>query len=141
LHSFWEILKWKLSGSAAEWPEHVSNKAWPLLKPDPLHKTVVTFINHASFLFQLPGLTVLTDPIFSERASPFRFMGPKRVREPGIQLQELPQIDVVMISHNHYDHLDLESLKQLDGRFHPLFLVPLGDEKLLKEAGVQNVQE
>lgn len=141
LHSFWEVLKWKMTAEDNEWPDHRANKTYTLPPLDLDSRAVVTFINHASFLIRLKNLNVLTDPIFSERASPFRFMGPKRIREPGIKLEELPQIDVVVISHNHYDHLDLESLKRLDAKFHPLFLVPLGDKKLLKTQRLQNVRE
>jgi len=141
LHSFWDLIKWKLSAEDNQWPDHIPNKTYPLPVLATDKRAVVTFINHATFLLQLKDLNLLTDPIFSERASPFRFMGPKRVREPGLKLEELPKIDVVIISHNHSDHLDLESLKILDGKFHPLFLVPLGDEKLLREAGLQNIRE
>lgn len=141
MHTLWDILKWKLTADAAEWPQSVANKDYPLPMVSAEQRSVVTFINHATFLIQLKDLNILTDPIFSKRASPMTFMGPKRIREPGIQLEMLPKIDVVIISHNHYDHLDLEALKQLDAKFHPLMLVPLGDEKLLKEAGIQNVRE
>ena len=141
LLSFWDILKWKMDGGAAAWPLHVANKTFTLPELAPDQRSLVTFINHSSFLLQLKDLNVLTDPMYSQRASPFRFMGPLRVREPGLKLEELPRIDLVIISHNHYDHLDLESLIAIDAKFHPLFLVPLGDEKLLKEAGIQNVRE
>ena len=141
LHGLWDILKWKMTAETATWPSSVANKAYPLPVVSPDQRSVVTFINHATFLIQLKDLNILTDPLFSERASPLKFMGPKRIREPGIQLELLPKIDVVVISHNHYDHLDLEALKLLDAKFHPLMLVPLGDEKLLKEAGIQNVRE
>ena len=141
LLSFWEVLKWKMNGSASIWPDHVANKNYTLPKIEPSHRAIITFVNHATFLIQLKNLTILTDPMFSNRAGPFSFMGPARVREPGIRIDELPPIDVVVISHNHYDHLDLESLKILDAKFHPLFLAPLGDRPLLEEAGLQNIQE
>ena len=141
LKTFWQVLKWKLTTDAAEWPTHLPNKVYPLPAVAPTDKAVLTFINHATFLVRFQNLTVLTDPIFSKRASPFSFMGPKRARDPGVALEELPPVDVVIISHNHYDHLDIESLRKLDAKFHPLFLVPLGDEKLLKENGIQNVRE
>lgn len=140
LKSFWDLLTWQFSGDSIDWPESVPNSNYQL-PPLENKKGVVTFINHATFLIQLPGITILTDPIYSERTSPFKFMGPKRVREPGIPFEMLPSIDIVLISHNHYDHLDLETLKQLDDKYHPLFLVPLGDEKLLKNADIQNVKE
>jgi L-ascorbate metabolism protein UlaG (beta-lactamase superfamily) len=141
MKSFWDVLKWKLTTEATPWPESVPHQHFPFPQYHPDLKAIVTFVNHATFLLRYDGLTVLTDPIFSQRASPVRFAGPKRVREPGVSLDQLPAIDVVMISHNHYDHLNLESLKHIDEKFHPLFLVPLGDEELLKKAGIQNVRE
>lgn len=141
LKSFWSVMKWKWTSTPAQWPERMVNEEHKFETLSPDSKSVVTFINHASFLIQLPGVNVLTDPIYAERASPFSFAGPKRVRAPGINLELLPKIDLVVISHNHYDHLDLETLVQIDQKFHPLFLVPLGDEKLLKKAGIQSVKE
>ena len=74
----------------------------------------VTWIGHATALVQFAGLNILTDPIFSERASPLSFVGPKRAQPPAITLKDLPQIDIVLISHNHYDHLDEASVRSLD---------------------------
>jgi L-ascorbate metabolism protein UlaG (beta-lactamase superfamily) len=138
---FWDLVKWKLGGTPKKWPDHVPNITYdrPVLKEN--EKALFTFINHASFLIQTEGFNVLTDPVFSERVGPFLWIGPKRVREPGLKLDELPPLDVVLVSHNHYDHMDRESLLALDGKFHPLFLVPLGEEKRLKEWGIQNVKE
>lgn len=141
LKSFWQVLKWKITTSAASWPNHIPNKNYPFKPLASTEKVSATFINHATMLVQLPGINILTDPVYSERVSPFSFVGPKRVREPGLPMDVLPPIDVVVVSHNHYDHLDLETLKKLDGKFHPLFVVPAGDEKLLKKAGIQNVKE
>ncbi|MCM2349173.1 MAG: MBL fold metallo-hydrolase [Bacteriovoracaceae bacterium] len=140
LKSFWQVLKWQIIGNKEEWPQSVPNKNYPLRPLGGSEKVSATFINHSSFLMQLPGLNVLTDPVYSERVSPITWIGPKRVRAPGIPFELLPQIDVVIISHNHYDHLDLETLKMLDAKYHPLFLVPLGDEKHLGKAGIQNVK-
>ncbi len=140
LKSFWQLLKWKATADTVSWPEHVANKNYPLRPLTPTEKVNATFINHATFLIQLPGVNVLTDPVYSPRVSPYTFAGPKRAREPGIPFEILPKIDVVVVSHNHYDHLDIETLKRIDGKFHPLFLVPLGDEKLLLKEGIQNVK-
>lgn len=140
LKSFWQLLKWKMTSDVVEWPEHVANKNYPLRPLTPTEKVNATFINHATFLIQLPGVNVLTDPVYSERVSPYTFAGPKRAREPGIPFDILPKIDVVIVSHNHYDHMDMDTLKKVDAKYHPLFLVPLGDEKHLLKEGIQNVK-
>lgn len=106
----------------------------------------ITWIGHASMLVQAGGLTVLTDPIFSERASPVQFLGPKRAQPPGITLADLPPIDVVLISHNHYDHLDKASVQALARRSAAagkptLFLVPLGLKAWFADRGIQNTVE
>ncbi|HXH30745.1 MAG TPA: MBL fold metallo-hydrolase [Bacteriovoracaceae bacterium] len=141
LKSFWEFLKWKFAFDAADWPSTVKNQNYPLRPLAANEKASVTFINHATFFVQVPGLNIMTDPVYSERVSPVTFAGPKRVRRPGIALGQLPPIDVVFISHNHYDHLDLPTLKEIDSRSHPLFIVPLGLEGFLKSEGLQNVKE
>ncbi|MFI4930034.1 MAG: MBL fold metallo-hydrolase [Burkholderiales bacterium] len=103
----------------------------------------VTWIGHATVLVQLGGLNVLTDPIFSNRASPFSFIGPERVQKPGLWLHELPHIDLVLISHNHYDHLDDDSVralaKQAGGP--PLFVVPLGLKAWFAKRDIARVVE
>lgn len=101
----------------------------------------VTWIGHATVLIQLDGQNILTDPIWSERCSPVSFAGPKRYTAPGISMDHLPPIHIVIISHNHYDHLDLPTLKELETRFKPTFFVGLKNGKLLKEEGIQNVIE
>jgi L-ascorbate metabolism protein UlaG (beta-lactamase superfamily) len=141
LKSFWQVLKWKLTTKAALWPQDVPLKDFPLKELSPGQRMSAVFINHSTALIRLQGMTILTDPIYAERASPFSFAGPKRARAPGISFENLPPIDVVLVSHNHYDHLDLETLRRLDGKFKPLFIVPLGNEKLLKNSGIQNVKE
>ena len=104
---------------------------------------MVTWIGHASMLVQAGGLNVLTDPVFSERASPLQIMGPKRAVPPGVAMDDLPPIDVVLISHNHYDHLDRTSVLLLNARSEgkTLFLVPLGLKPWMKSQGVDNVVE
>jgi N-acyl-phosphatidylethanolamine-hydrolysing phospholipase D len=103
----------------------------------------VTWIGHATMLVQASGLNVLTDPIFSRRASPVQFIGPARAQKPGIALEDLPRIDVVLISHNHYDHLDRDSVKTLAGQKGgaPLFLVPLGLKAWLAQLGITRAVE
>lgn len=139
---FFDIFKWWLEGGKKAWPVSVENKASPqipsVVTPD---KIYVSYVNHASFLIQVAGFNVLTDPIYSERASPFSWVGPKRRRKPGVDFDKLPQIDYVVISHNHYDHFDLPTLKQLVKKFQPQFIVPLGNGKLLSESGATKIQE
>lgn len=126
----------------AKWPAAVENEGVARLdenlEPDGM---AITFVNHATFLIQFHGLNVLTDPVWSTRASPIGWIGPKRVRAPGIKLEELPDIDVIVISHNHYDHLDVETLKKLNERFSPKVIVPVGDKALIESIGIKNVQE
>lgn len=100
----------------------------------------VTYIGHATVLIQIDGINVLTDPHFSERAFPVQFAGPKRWQPPGISLADLPHIDAVLMSHNHYDHLDTTSVLALNRQAGgpPLFLVPLGIDRWMKSAGVSN---
>jgi L-ascorbate metabolism protein UlaG (beta-lactamase superfamily) len=100
-----------------------------------------TWIGHASVLIQLDGKNILTDPIWSERCSPISFIGPKRYTNPGIKLDELPPIDIIVISHNHYDHMDLPTLKELDKRFKPTIYAGLGNKDFLKNEGLTNVVE
>mgnify|MGYP000503962855 FL=1 len=100
------------------------------------------WIGHSTFLIKKEGLTILTDPIFSDRASPFGFIGPKRLIPPAINISALPRIDVITVSHNHYDHLDISSLRKLSKLFpEALFFVPNGDKRLLKKNNIKNVYE
>ena len=103
----------------------------------------VTWIGHATTLAQMGGLNWLMDPVFSDRASPVGFLGPRRAHPPGLSLAQLPRIDVVLVSHNHYDHLDEASVKALNAQAGgpPLFVVPLGLKAWFAEAGIQNVTE
>ena len=99
----------------------------------------VTWIGHATVLIQAGGLNILTDPIWSERASPFSFVGPKRVRAPGIAFEDLPKIDLVLISHNHYDHMDVPTLKRLWERDRPVIVTSLGNDTILRDHGIESV--
>jgi N-acyl-phosphatidylethanolamine-hydrolysing phospholipase D len=102
-------------------------------------ENTVTWIGHSTVLLQLGALNVLTDPVFSKRASPLTWWGPKRRTEPGLMISELPKIDLIVISHDHYDHLDEASVRQLIARDDPQFVVPLGIDVLLREWGAHNV--
>lgn len=132
---FKDLLKWSRTRNPKKWPTNVPNKHQPkiayLLESTNI---CVTYINHSTFLIQLAGanntvINILTDPVFSERTSPINFLGPKRVRRPGIEITALPKIDIVLVSHNHYDHMDMPSLKSLVKRFDPVIITPLGNKK------------
>ena len=135
------MLRWRAESKRAVWPEHVANQAYP----KPPHsaapgQVAVTFVNHATFLLTLPGAVVLTDPIFSQRCSPVQWAGPKRVRAPGIGLADLPRPDIVLLSHNHYDHMDLPSLRQIARRHASRFVTTLGNAAALAAAGIEAVE-
>lgn len=98
-------------------------------------------INHATVLVQHAGKNILTDPVYSKRASPFSWAGPERYREPSIPMDSLPKIDIVVISHDHYDHLDVKTLKKLSKRDAPNIYVGLGTKKFLEKFGIKNVTE
>lgn len=131
-----DLWRWQRTREPARWPEYV-----PVAPVVPEARVAggritATMVGHASVLVQTEGLNILTDPIWSERASPFSFTGPKRVTEPGIRFQDLPKIDLVLISHGHWDHLDITTLKRLWVRDKPLILVPLGHGRMLADAGI-----
>lgn len=130
---FGDMLKWKFNGERAEWPDFVENPGRPAIEENPSAKARVTYIGHATMLVQMNGTNLLVDPVFSERASPFSYVGPKRVRAPFIPLDKLPRIDAVYVSHNHYDHLDLASLSWLAANRKPLIITPLGNTRIIKQ--------
>ncbi len=124
------------------WPQRVQNGRYP--PPPEADGIVATFVNHSTVLLRIGDLNILTDPIWSERASPFSFAGPARVREPGLALAGLPPIDVVLVSHDHYDHLDLDTLRALAAHGRggpPLVLAGLGTGALFARHGLENHRE
>lgn len=139
--SFLNIFKWLVTREKNLWPLKVPQRhPPPLTKLDP-HEVRVIYITHATTLIQTANFAILTDPIWSERASPFSWIGPKRVQQPGISISNLPKINLILISHNHYDHLDIPTLLALQRRFNPLIIVPLGNAKLLSKYGLKRVKE
>ncbi len=136
---FADLLKWMLIRKPGTWTEKTESEIEYGEKPaDSISDStqVITYINHSTFLIQTDGLNMLTDPVYSKRVSPFSFMGPKRMRPPGIRFGDLPKTDVVLISHNHYDHLDIETLKKIHKRDDPLFITPLGVDLYLHKKGI-----
>jgi L-ascorbate metabolism protein UlaG (beta-lactamase superfamily) len=126
----------------SRWPAWVENKGVPRLNETLAAGDVaVTFVNHATFLIQTGGNTILTDPVWSERVSPFLRIGPKRVRKPGVAFEDLPKIDIILLSHNHYDHLDVATLMRLRERFGPAVFAAAGDARLLAPLGFKDMRE
>lgn len=146
-----ELLRWqyeRLRGGLPKPPQQLTPVTAPDLKLVRANhgkgqEPAITWIGHATTLVQMGGLNVLTDPVFAERASPVQFLGAKRYQPPGISRKDLPHIDLVLISHNHYDHLDLNSVKALNAQAGgpPLFLVPLGVKKWMADEGIINVRQ
>jgi L-ascorbate metabolism protein UlaG (beta-lactamase superfamily) len=133
--SFRDLLRWQFSGERKSWPEERPSP-FPLAKPAPAagpRDMIITHVGHASFLFQVPGSNILVDPVWSQRTSPVSFAGPRRVNAPGIAFDDLPKIDTVIITHNHYDHLDMATLERLVADHDPLIITPLGNDVIIKD--------
>jgi len=122
------------------WPSHIDQ---PLFQPAALDGSaaVVTFIGHATVLLQTPAGNILTDPMYSQRAGPLNLLGPRRVRRPTVPFDALPPISLVLLSHNHYDHCDLRTLRRLARRFDPVVVTPVGNARLVQAAGIRRVEE
>lgn len=128
-----DVLKWQVQGGAERWPTVYGTPPQDR-PPATVAGLRVSHIGHASFLIQTGGVNCLVDPVFSERASPFQFAGPKRANAPGIGFDDLPKIDVVLVTHNHYDHLDLLTLARLQARDNPRMVMPLGNDTIVRGA-------
>jgi L-ascorbate metabolism protein UlaG (beta-lactamase superfamily) len=124
----------------APWPARIGVAPQPAPALDGA-RAVITFIGHSTFLIQTPAATILTDPVFSNRAGPLNLLGPRRVRQPAVPLDRLPPVSVVLLSHNHYDHCDLRALRRLARRFDPLVVTPQGNGRLVRSAGIRRVEE
>lgn len=144
-HFFNPGRRWKKSpGDLLRWMMERKPERWPASHPSPYmdappHRIPgrdirLSYVGHASFLLQTGGLNILIDPVWSERVSPLRFVGPKRVNPPGIPFEKLPPIDVVLVSHNHYDHLDIATLRRLHAVHAPRIVTPLGNDTIIRDA-------
>ena len=137
-----EVLKLMVGGDGARWPRHVADRPQPPPAPPLPGHVSITAIGHASFCIAIDGGPVLlTDPVWSRRASPFRFIGPRRARAPGQPLEALPRPDAVLVSHCHYDHLDRATLRRLARMGSPPVVTGLGNAALIRRSGLAAVTE
>jgi L-ascorbate metabolism protein UlaG (beta-lactamase superfamily) len=137
-----DALRWKLTSSPQPSPRFIPD-VQRSIPPSSVEGSGlrVTLVNHSTVLLQQPGSNILTDPIWSERASPLSWVGPPRRRKPGVSWENLPRIDAVLISHNHYDHLDLPSLRRLASRGDAAFIVPARVASLLRSQNIGPAHE
>ncbi|MDP3897468.1 MAG: MBL fold metallo-hydrolase, partial [Mesorhizobium sp.] len=134
--SFTDLLRWQFGGGRAKWPARLPSPH-PPAKPEPriaADGLRVTMVGHATLLVQTAGLNILTDPVWSDRASPLSFAGPRRANAPGIAIADLPPIDVVLLSHNHYDHMDIATLARLRTAHDPVLVTPLGNDRIVHKS-------
>jgi L-ascorbate metabolism protein UlaG (beta-lactamase superfamily) len=139
--SFFDVLKWQFSGQKKKWPSWRELESQAPAKIPKADEVSTTYINHATHLIQINDIYLLTDPVFSKRLGPVSWAGPRRVHRPAIDIESLPKVDVVLISHNHYDHMDSESIRHLSEKFDPLFVVPIGNQRLIATMGARRVIE
>lgn len=141
-HGFREALRWMTKRKPGTWRKWIDSVPGP---PPPLRvegaELRVKFVNHSTVLLQTEGHNILADPVWSRRVSPVQWTGPERHRDPGIRFDDLPPIDCLLITHNHYDHCDRPTLRRLAKRGQPVVLCPLGLAKMLRRIGFRNVQE
>ena len=136
-----EIRQWQRTRRKEPWPRHVQDP--PLAPPGRVahDRIAATFIGHSTFLLQIGGVCVLTDPIWSARCSPVSFAGPRRARRPGQNLDTLPGVDLLLVTHNHYDHMDLPTLRKVRARWSPRVATGLGNAQHLAKAGIRSAVE
>jgi L-ascorbate metabolism protein UlaG (beta-lactamase superfamily) len=139
---FRDVLRWKLTSHADRSPRFVAD-VQQSVPPRTVEGSELraTLVNHSTVLLQQSGSTILTDPIWSKRASPLSWIGPSRRRAPGVRQEDLPRVDVVLLSHDHYDHLDLPTLRWLAHRGDSAFVVPKGVARLLRSEKVGPLYE
>lgn len=137
----WDLVKWMVRRKKGPWTEDLSERYGKHPLGHFKDGIRITFVNHSTFLVQVEGVNILTDPVWSRRVSPFSWAGPRRMRLPGIRFEDLPPIHLVLVSHNHYDHLDVETMRMVMGAHHPKVIVPLGVKKLLDQEYISGAEE
>jgi L-ascorbate metabolism protein UlaG (beta-lactamase superfamily) len=140
VRGFRDLLCWRRTSRPGPWSEWIDSKPGPTPESR-VADLRVTHVNHSTVLIQMDGMNLLTDPVWSDRASPVSWAGPRRHRVPGLRFEDLPPIDVVLLSHDHYDHLDVSTLRRLAVAHGPRFVVPLGVGALLRSKRIGRVEE
>jgi L-ascorbate metabolism protein UlaG (beta-lactamase superfamily) len=136
-----EFRRWRRTRRRQPWPRQVADPPHPPPVRVGADRIAATFIGHSTFLLQLGGVCILTDPIWSQRCSPVSFAGPRRARPPGQPLHALPAVDLLLVSHNHYDHMDLPTLRRVRRRWAPPVVTGLGNARHLAKAGLRDAVE
>jgi L-ascorbate metabolism protein UlaG (beta-lactamase superfamily) len=136
----WGLIYWLLHREKNKWKERKITQIKPKER-NTSDEVVMTYIGHATVLIQIAGINILTDPVWSPRASPWPWLGPKRYTGVWVKLEDLPQIDIILLSHNHYDHMDIWALKKLESRDHPTIYTGLGNKKYLEDRRIMDVVE
>jgi L-ascorbate metabolism protein UlaG (beta-lactamase superfamily) len=132
---FLAVMKWQFTSRRAAWPSWIENRSYPAPPQRvPGGELLATWIGHSTVLLQTAGLNILTDPFLSLRASPFQWAGPKRVRAASYDAASLPPIDLVLLSHNHYDHMDLPALADIARHHRPRVITPTGNARYIRNA-------
>jgi L-ascorbate metabolism protein UlaG (beta-lactamase superfamily) len=139
-HGFWAVLRWMMNRQPGPW------RGWVDAQPEPPPPRLVeglriTYVNHSTFLLQIDGINILTDPMWSKRASPVQWLGPRRRRPPGIRMEDLPPINAILLSHDHYDHLDIPALRRLAQVHRPVIYTGLRNAQMLNKHGIDEVVE
>jgi L-ascorbate metabolism protein UlaG (beta-lactamase superfamily) len=131
------VFRWLMNRQSGPWRKWTDSPPGP---PPPQRvsggRILVTFVGHSTVLIQMDGINILTDPVWSHRASPLSWIGPPRHRPPGLRLEDLPPIDLLLQSHDHYDHYDLATLRRIAAKWHPKFVSPLGLRARLESHGI-----
>jgi L-ascorbate metabolism protein UlaG (beta-lactamase superfamily) len=130
------LAKWLANREPGPWPRWVDAAPGPPPPERVSDRVRATFVGHSTALIQMDGVNILCDPIWSQRASPFSWIGPRRHRAPGIRFEHLPPIDLVLQSHDHYDHFDVPTLRRIGSQWQPGFGVPLGVAPRLTSKGI-----
>ena len=136
--SLFDLLRWQLFGNHAKWPKSIPARIG--IKPEPHDTLSILCIGHASLLIQTAGINILIDPVWSEVASPFR-VGPRRRNSPAVSLVDLPPVHAILVTHNHYDHMDTATIAAIHAQHKPVIISPLGNDTVIhKDAPQVSVQ-